>query len=463
MLLLALLLGVVLLVSAALKAADRTSTAIAAATYGLHGRPARWAWLPLAGLEAGLAAGVLAGAAAAGWAAAGMLGAFALAQAGVVAAGRGGAPCGCFGARGRVSWASAARAALLAGVAAALALQPAGGPAGLRLAAGAGAVALAAAVVLRARAGTPGGALEVDGEGPALGSRLELPGAGELGSRLELPGAGAGPVRLAFFTSTGCRLCRGLAPAARRMGATTFDEGADPAAWDAAAVPGAPFAVALGADGTVLAKGTVNTARQLGSVLAAARERAGVPVAAGPAADGPGSRRRFLATAGGAVAALTAGRTIGSLVRPGEAEAYHFCGHIYTTDGCPHPTGLPRIDAKGFPLRGRDGVPVDDLGRRVDAAGAPLDDDGRPLLDPDGRPVPPGTRTRVCTAAGRRYGITVRMDGAWYRCCGGRVRKLVDCCTTGRRRINGDGALKGYCYEGRRVFCVMYFQTRVPC
>ena len=35
---------------------------------------------------------------------------------------------------------------------------------------------------------------------------------------------------------------------------------------------------------------------------------------------------------------------VGAIVRPGEAEAYHFCGHIYTTDGCPHPTGLPRID-----------------------------------------------------------------------------------------------------------------------
>ena len=42
----------------------------------------------------------------------------------------------------------------------------------------------------------------------------------------------------------------------------------------------------------------------------------------------------------------TAGaRTAASLIAPSEAEAYHFCGHIYTTDSCPHPTGLPRIDA----------------------------------------------------------------------------------------------------------------------
>jgi len=30
-------------------------------------------------------------------------------------------------------------------------------------------------------------------------------------------------------------------------------------------------------------------------------------------------------------------------------------------------------------------------------------------------------------------------------------------------RINGDRSLKGYCYENRKVFCVMYFQTKVPC
>ena len=59
--------------------------------------------------------------------------------------------------------------------------------------------------------------------------------------------------------------------------------------------------------------------------------------------------------------------------------------------------------------------------------------------------------------------MTTHTDGAWYRCCGGHVRKLVDCCTTGRRRINGDRALTGYCYAGRKVFCVMYFDTKVKC
>ena len=69
----------------------------------------------------------------------------------------------------------------------------------------------------------------------------------------------------------------------------------------------------------------------------------------------------------------------------------------------------------------------------------------------------------MCTAAGKRYRIEVHTDGAWYRCCDGHVRKLIDCCTTSQRRINGDRGLRGYCYAKRRVFCVMYFQTNVPC
>jgi len=450
---LASLLGAVLTVSAGLKIADRTGTAVAAATYGLRGRPARAVWLPLAALELLLAGGLLAGSRGAAWGAAAMLGAFAGAQAAAVAAGRGGAPCGCFGARGRVSWSSAARAAALAGAAALLGAAPATEPAaGLRVAAGAAALLAAAAIVLRARrASVPGGALEVAGEGPPLGARLQ---------QLDLPPA---DVRLAFFSAEGCRLCRALGPQAERLGAVSFDEVADARAWELAGVPGAPFAVALGADGTVLAKGTVNTRRQLASVLVTARERAGLDEPPAAAAAANSSRRGFLAAGAGAAAALTVGRTVASFVRPGDADAFHFCGHIFTTDGCPHPTGLPRIDSRGFPLRGADGKRVDDLGRRIGKSGSPINEDGSPLLDADNRPLPPATRTRICVAAGRRFDISVRTDGSWHRCCDGHVRRLVDCCTTSKRRINGDRALKGYCHRQRHVFCVMYFQTGVPC
>lgn len=438
------LLGATLLAAAALKLADPTATAVAAETFGLRGAAARHAWIALVLLEAGLAVALLAAVPWAPAAAAAVLGGFAFAQAGAIAAGRAGAPCGCFGARGQISWGSVARTALLAGAAAGLAIgwgarqPPPLLPALL-------AISFAAVIVVRARGARPTGALDVDGEGPPLGSA---------------PALGHG-VRLALFTAPGCRLCRTLVPQAERGGASVFDEVADAEAWASANVPGSPYAVALAADGTVLAKGTVNTRAQLASVFGAAPAPA--PPMAHEAHPTGSSRRGFLATAGAAVAVITAGRLTGALVAPGDAEAFHFCGHIYTTDGCPHPTGLPRIDRHGFPLRARDGRPVDDLGRLVDADGAPIEEDGAPMLDPDGRPQPPARRRRICTAAGKRYRIEVRTDGAWYRCCDGRVRKLIDCCTTSPRRINGDRGLRGYCYAKRKVFCVMYFQTNVPC
>jgi hypothetical protein len=175
------------------------------------------------------------------------------------------------------------------------------------------------------------------------------------------------------------------------------------------------------------------------------------------------SRRGFLARVGAGLFAAGSGAVITEMTKPGDAESYHFCGHIYTTASCPHPTGLPRIDSRGFPLRANDAAPVDDLGRPVDGQGRPVDGDGKPLLDPDGRPVPPAPRSHVCERVESIYGIKAVNDGAWYRCCGGKVRKLVDCCSTNSKRINGDAALTGYCFKGRKVFCVQYFDTQVPC
>jgi hypothetical protein len=175
------------------------------------------------------------------------------------------------------------------------------------------------------------------------------------------------------------------------------------------------------------------------------------------------SRRGFLAKVSGTLMAVTGAKTATSLIKPGEAEAFHFCGHIYTTDSCPHPTGIPRIDSRGLPLRAKDGHPVDDLGRLVDRDGRPIDEDGRGLTDVDGRPLPIATRSRVCDVVEDRFGYKTSIDGAWYRCCGGQIRKLVDCCSHNHRRINGDASLTGYCYKGRRVFCVMYYETRIKC
>ncbi len=176
------------------------------------------------------------------------------------------------------------------------------------------------------------------------------------------------------------------------------------------------------------------------------------------------SRRGFLARVGGALVALTAARTVGTLIEPGDSDAYFtFCGHTYTTGSCPHPLGLPRIDSRGYPLRPSDGQPIDDLGRPVNDEGQAIDDDGLVLLDAEGRPLPPAPRTVVCDRAGELYGFNAHVDGSWYRCCGGKVRQLRDCCAHRHTRINGDAALTGYCYSGRKVFCVQYYDTKVPC
>jgi len=178
---------------------------------------------------------------------------------------------------------------------------------------------------------------------------------------------------------------------------------------------------------------------------------------------GATSRRGFLARTGKLLLGVAGGGFVLGALKAQKAEAYHFCGHIYTTDSCPHPTGLPRIDSRGYPLRARDGKRVDDLGRLVDRQGDPVDDAGQRLTDPDGRPLPRATRTPVCKVVAEEHGFKTQVDGAWYRCCGGKVRKLVDCCSYSRKRINGDASLTGYCFKGRRVFCVMYFQTKVDC
>ena len=289
---LSLLLGVVLLGSAAAKLAGGAGAQAALATYGIRGEgAARVAWAVLIAVEAVLAVGVGAGIDAAAYAAAALLAAFTAAQAVALVSGRAGAPCACLGARGRVGRASLARSALLASAFAILPLLPRSEPGteawlAIGLAAAlAGLVALGVVVLALARevgmlrmAVAPEGALEIPHEGQEVGGRSAL------AERFEPPVA-PGRIGLAVFSSEGCGLCRSLAPAVAAFGRSphvdlrTFDEVLDAGAWSAADVPGSPFAVALDPDGTVLAKGTFNTAAQLETVLAAAeRRRSGLRV-----------------------------------------------------------------------------------------------------------------------------------------------------------------------------------------
>ena len=262
----------------------------ALATFGLS-RP-RTRLVALAAivcLELGLAAGVIAGLSLATYAAAALQLCFAAALTWALQRGRLGAPCGCFGPRSRVGPKAVVRNLVLAGGFAAILFLPDGQPgteewlaAGLGVAL-LGVAALTVAVLALARevgelrlALGPQAALEIAGEGPELGGRSDLV------ERFELGGES---LALAVFVSDGCPICSSLQPTVdliardARVALTVFDEHRDAEVWRALDIPGAPYAVAFGRDGTVLAKGTFNTLPQLESVLGTAERRAsGVPV-----------------------------------------------------------------------------------------------------------------------------------------------------------------------------------------
>ena len=254
---LSLALALVLLVSAGMKLAAGPEGRAALASYGIRDESlASVVWAALGAIEAGLAVGLIAGAEGAAWATAALFTVFCAAQGVALVQGRGGAPCGCFGAKGRIGRASVGRAALLGLAALAVGL-----------------LALAREIgELRMQLG-PQGALEIAGEGPEIGGRTAL--------AERFPGLAPEAFGLAVFTSEGCHICQALAPAVSaferdpRVLLRRFDEVEDADAWALADVPGSPFAVAIGADGIVLAKGTFNSGGQLESVLAAAERRRG--------------------------------------------------------------------------------------------------------------------------------------------------------------------------------------------
>ena len=256
-----------------------------AALSGLLGKGGGGALAGLVALELGLATGVAAGLDVAALAAAMLLAAGAALLARALRAGRSGAPCGCFGARSRVSRLAVARALLLAVAFAALPLVPRTDPSaeawlaiGLGVAL-AGVAVLGVAVLALARevgmlrlAVGPQGALEIPEEGPPLGADSGL------AAHLD-PRAGDDHLALAVFSSEGCGLCRRLAPGIAALGRhphvslLELDEVRDAEHWRRLAIPGSPYALALDGGGRVLAKGTFNSIAQLESVLASAERR----------------------------------------------------------------------------------------------------------------------------------------------------------------------------------------------
>lgn len=280
-----LVLGGVLLVAAVAKLASPRTSRAALATFGLQsarGRTVTWAAVIAA--EVGLGVGVAAGSDLAAWLAAAMIATFAVALVVAMLRGRAGAPCACFGARSTVSPGAIARNVALAAALAGLPFLPdqrlttdqwLGLGLGLALLICLGLViavlALAREVgMLRLRLG-PASALEIPDEGPPLGSRYDRIDRFERDPVAELA--------LGVFTSEGCHVCGGLAPAVASLArdpvlaVRTFEESDDADVWAELAVPGSPYAIAFELDGTVLAKGAFNNLAQLESVLAAAERR----------------------------------------------------------------------------------------------------------------------------------------------------------------------------------------------
>jgi hypothetical protein len=281
--LLRVVLAAVLLVAAAAKLRAGASGRDALGSYGIaNARLRATAWAAAIAAEIAVAVAVLVNVWAA-LAAAALLAGFALAQVVAISRGRAGAPCGCFGGRARIGWASVARTTLLATVFAVLPFLPDTEPsteAWLGIGLGVALVGLAAlAVGLLALARelgelrlaiAPQAALSLDHEGPELGGRVALI------DRFER----RAPLALAVFASPNCSLCAALEPSLRLLEndpdleLVVFDEEADADAWESLAVPGSPYAVALAPDGEVLAKGTFNSLFQLESVIAQAAQRA---------------------------------------------------------------------------------------------------------------------------------------------------------------------------------------------
>ena len=267
--------GIVLLAAAAAKVRSRADLPDILRGYGIGAGLARPAAVALVAVEVVLGLLLLAGVVplAVSLASVGLGLVFVGAVARVRAAGVQRLRCGCFGTAERSTGFLLARAAAFTGLAGLAAAATAyGAPTLTRedwlvvavavlavvvLALGALVLALYRQVgLLTLRIGPPQGALELEGEGPELGSPAPaLDGLRGRGSEL-----------VAFFSPT-CRICRELLPGVQALArdglsVRVVDEGRSPDAFRVWNVPGSPFAVHV-VDGVVAAKGLVNTLEQL--------------------------------------------------------------------------------------------------------------------------------------------------------------------------------------------------------
>ena len=132
---------------------------------------------------------------------------------------------------------------------------------------------------------------------------------------------------------------------------------------------------------------------------------------------------------GRGLVALVGGGLVATALSPDRAQAYHVCGHTYTTGSCPHPFApLSRTDRYGYPLHPTYGYAVDDAGDRYVERSQ--------------------TRSKTCeqmVAEVYPFSGDPRYGEAGPGAAGGRLRHIQDCCSRSSIRINGDYAVRGYC------------------
>ena len=306
--------------------------------------------------------------------------------------------------------------------------------------------------MLRLRLG-PAGALEIAHEGPELGGRTGLIERFDFEPRAELA-----PRRL--HARAGCHVCRALEPAVdslRRepaLGGRSLRGGRRRRRLGGAGDPGRPLrdrararrdGAARRGPSTTSPSSRASSRPPSGGAPSGCGSRRWVsepaPGAGGSRGRSTGiasssSRRGFLARVGKGMAALTAA---GRGLEAGRARR-----------GRRLPLLRPHLHDRLLPASAR-AVGAADRPRRL--PGRALDGQADRQPRPAGqrarasRSTPTATRSAIPTAARcrrRRARSSARrastassasapsVDGGWYRCCGGQVRKLVDCCSTQR-------------------------------
>ena len=98
----------------------------------------------------------------------------------------------------------------------------------------------------------------------------------------------------------------------------------------------------------------------------------------------------------------------------------------------------------------------------VNDKGQPVNAGGGLKRDPDGLPLPPAPRTKVCDQTASVYAIEApfRAPGTGAAEEGSASSGTAAPTTTGGSTATP--RFTGYCYGGRKVFCVTYYQTNIP-